>query len=116
MSRLTGYAADNEKHLRYARNKFQYETFRDEAKLRRQKRRDVEDRTRIWQEARDKAQARIEAIDKEKEELLQKIETWNAAREAYNEANAVAVTEEKDAETQRKWGAYFNLETDDLDV
>ena len=77
-------------------------------------RRDLEARNKLWQESRDKAQARVEAIDKEKEELLQKIRTMGAAQEAYNAENAVAVSEEKDVETKRKWEAYFNLETDSL--
>ena len=84
--------------------------------MRKEKRKDLGARNRIWREARDKAQARIEAIDAEKEELLQKIETMNAARDLYNRENAVPVTEDEDAETERKWEAYFNLEIDEVDV
>jgi hypothetical protein len=68
------------------------------------------------QEQRAKSEARLKAIEEERERVLQKIHTMDAAMANYNAANADGLTEEMDQATQAKWTAYFNLETDEFDV
>lgn len=114
--KLTGIAADKEKALRQITNHQRYNNFLEEADMRRMKRQDLAARNKIWEESRDQAWARINVIDQEKKKLLEQINAMHAAKQAYNAGNAVAVSEESDVETKRKWEAFFNLETNVLDV
>ena len=114
--KLTGIDADREKALRQLMNGQRYGVFLREAEMRRMKRKDLAARNKLWQENRDKAVGRVEAIDQEKKELLQEISTMEAAKQAYNAGNAVSASEESDAETKKKWEDFFNLETNVLDV
>ncbi len=70
----------------------------------------------MWQDSAAKLQNRLRAIEEERERVLQKINTIDAARERYNAGQTVAISEEMDQATQAKWTAYFNLETDELEV
>jgi hypothetical protein len=70
----------------------------------------------MWQEERGKSQARLEAIEEQRNRVLQKINAIEVARERYNAGNADRVTQEMDQATQAKWTAYFNLETDELEM
>lgn len=112
----TGYSADREKSLRRARFATDYKAFVRAAELRKMNRHDFETRNKIWSEALDKAQARLASIEKEKEELSQKIEIMVAARTQYNAANVVDVDLEADVGTMERWRAFFELDTDDLEM
>ena len=79
-------------------------------------RKELETRNKMWQEERNKLQSRLQAIDEERERVLQKLNAMNATMANYNTCNVVGVSEEMDQTTQAKWTAYFNLETDELDV
>lgn len=70
----------------------------------------------MWEDERKKARARLESLDKERQLILQKIEAMEAAKGRYNARYSVRVSGEEDRATREKWDAYFNLETDVLDV
>lgn len=91
-----------------------YQDFVQEAGLRQQKRKYLAERNSIWQERRDKNQAQIEAGEKQKENLLKEMNMIHEARETFNKANAVSVSEDADRETHRKWEAFFDMETNEL--
>ena len=70
--------------------------------MRQMKRRELESRNRIWKQSADRVQARIEDIDAEKVELLQKLEIIAFVKEEYNIENAVLVSREEDEEAMMK--------------
>ena len=70
----------------------------------------------MWQKERAKSQARIDAIEQEREQLLRKIEGMDGAKDEHNAATAVRVSAETDEETKGKWDAFLRMETDELDV
>ena len=111
-----GSAPDVEKARRKATHRDRYQAFLASAEQRRLQRKDLEARNTIWQESRNKAQTRIETLDRERQAILQQVNTMEAAKDSYNSRNAVQVSGERDQETRRKWEAYFDLETDDLEV
>ena len=108
--------AEQEKAFRYSRNQVRYKEFLKDSELRRGQRQDIESRNKTWQDGCAKAWKRIDAIEKEKAELLIKINMMDEARKTYNEGNSVDVSEKEDAETKRKWEAYIKLESEELDV
>ena len=111
-----GSASDVEKARRKAKYRDRYQAFLASAEQRRLQRKDLETRNKVWQESRNKAQARIEAIDQERQAILQQVNAMEVATDIYNARNAVQVSGERDQETRRKWEAYFNLETDVLEL
>lgn len=108
--KLTGLAADEEKHRRITLYKAEYDTSLREIKLRDLQRRDLETRNRIWKEQLETIQARIEAIEDEKKMLMARIERMDEARERYNRENCVTVAAEEDSEVMERWEKFFELE------
>ena len=111
-----GSAPDVEKARRQAKHRNHYQAFLASAEKRRLQRRELETRNKVWQESRNKAQARIQEIDRERLSTLQNLNVIQAAKDSYNARNAVQVSGEQDQETKRRWEAYFNLETDVLEA
>lgn len=112
--KLNGLEGDEEKQRRIARYKFEYEALIQDINRRNQQRKYVETRNRIWKQSMEKAQARVEEIEKEREELMQKMLDLGHAQKKFNEENAVDVSRENDLAVKEKYDDYFNLETDEL--
>ena len=109
-------AATQDEQLRHAQYGSEYETFVKEANLRQLKRKDLDFRNRVWKEEMEKAQARIEEIDREKEKLLESMQTMEQARADWNAQNAVAISREEDVETLRKHEDFLSMKTDSLNI
>lgn len=114
-SKLTGYAADEEERRRRRLHGDAYNNFRKEAAQRIRTRHDYGVRNRIWDDEKGKAISRIEAIEKEKEELELKVQVIDEAREKYNEGNVVVCSEQADRDRKDRYEAYLRLEVDELD-
>lgn len=112
----SGTAPDVEKARRRVKHEQRYKAFLRDAEQRRIQRQDLDTRNKIWQDTKTKAQDRLEAIDRERQSILTKLNSMRAAKDAYTARNAPQVSGERDEETRRKWEAYFNLEVDVLEV
>ena len=115
--KYTGYAADQERARRYATHKDAYNAFLEAAHMRLMQRHDLATRAKIWTEARAKAEARLEATEKEREVLVKKVEVMEEVRREYEEANeVVGGSEREDEEVRGRWEAFFSLESGEMEM
>lgn len=112
----SGTAPDVEKARRRVKHEQAYKAFLASAEQRRIARKDLESRNRIWQDSKNNAHNRLEAIDRERQSILQKLDSMRAAKDSYAARYTPQVSGERDEATRRAWEAYFNLEVDVLEV
>lgn len=55
-------------------------------------------------------------MERERVELLERVESMEVLRERYNRENAVAIAEESDVERKEEWEGFFALERNEAPV
>ena len=111
------YGADKEKQRRKDDYSRQYFEFKDQMEDHKNKTEHLATRNKIWTEARERKETEIAKCRSRIEELEAEIDTSNTAQTQLNERYSGDVQAyEEDKETERKYEAYFALQSDELDV
>ena len=113
---FAGLEEDDEKDRRSKQYERRYAEFAMAYNERGAQRKNIVTRNKIWEESTARTEKRLAEIEEEREELLEKLKTMEAAKAGLNRENIFAKTGEEDEETLRRYKAYFNLESDELDV
>ncbi|KAK5730442.1 hypothetical protein LTR15_000379 [Elasticomyces elasticus] len=111
------YAADEEKARRRFFRRKDYGTFNRSADGHELAAQHLADRNKIWEENREKEETKLLALKAEMDEVHENLHRDDSAQEALNrQLGPDADAWEADKETMAKYKAYFELESDELEV
>ncbi|KAK4889848.1 hypothetical protein LTR27_011361 [Elasticomyces elasticus] len=111
------YAADEEKARRRFFRRKDYGTFKRSADGHELAAQHLADRNKIWEENREKEETKLLALKAEMDEVHENLHRDDSAQEALNrQLGPDAEAWEADKETMAKYKAYFELESDELEV